>query len=321
LPLTTGTTSQINAVAYTGLENIWAVGDNGLVLHSENADNTWEIVNILIDDVRLTDVEFCNNLGYIIGDCAVVYKTENYGESWVNQTIIEHPDPWDPWENRYYGFHSLNIMENKTYMQLFDYELFSTENNFEWKRYPLIIFSGGLYFVNDNTGYMFYYNSLLGSPWWGFDIYKTTDGGETWEPDQMDDASRKYMGSIRKSEDVFCNIVLVNDTLGYALFEQTLVKMPSPTVEIDTVGIRENKLSENAVVWQNRDNYLSIKSMSKPLSSIEIIDLSGKTVTKEQWNDSFLEKRINVNIIPNGMYLLKTTFSDKSVYVTKLIKN
>ena len=260
--IASGTTQNINAIAATGLNNIWAVGDNSLILHSTDAGETWTQTNVLSENNRLlSDIAFRGNLGYFTGNYATVYKTEDYGLTWNKETSVN-------WSESYYtNAYSINIMENNTYIMVND-SLYSTKDNINWMpvfNHTLgIISNSNPFFLNDSVGYASYAALFTGNSGSLF-VWETTTGGEYWENigEQLECCSRNisyYPSKIR----------MVNDTLGYAIFTQVLLKMPVSNTPTTVGRIKDNA---NVAISQSSKGDLTVKSESNSIQSIEIFDI------------------------------------------------
>ena len=305
--ITVTTTSHINAIAATGLDNIWAVGDNSLILHSIDEGETWEQKNILPEnDRQLLDIAFRENLGYFTGNYATVYKTEDYGATWDKQTITEKIEPF------YSYARSINIMENKTYIMVGG-DLYSTEDQINWLFVSnLVIHYEGQYpfFLNDNVGYV----PSVRIPFSGTGnvvIVKTIDGGQDWKREKI----RLYFPSSQDIAFAPSKIIVVNETLGYAIFSQVLFKIPAPL----PVGINIIQGKEQLSVSQITRDELVLKSDANPIKSIEFFDTLGTRLIYKQWQNPVQETNININNLHKGVYVIKMAHEDNIVSINKYL--
>jgi len=93
---TSGTTANLNAVQFIDINNGWAVGDSGIILHTTNGGQEW-LTQISGTSLSLFDVCFIDsNNGWIVGGSEywmywqhVILKTTNGGETWVEQLFGE----------------------------------------------------------------------------------------------------------------------------------------------------------------------------------------------------------------------------------------
>ncbi|GHU72088.1 hypothetical protein FACS189413_14650 [Bacteroidia bacterium] len=318
--LTTGTTTQINAIAAAGLDNIWAVGDNSLVLHSIDIGNTWQQVTILPEnDRQLLDIEFRGNLGYFSGDCATVYKTEDYGTNWAKQTLIDNSE-------NYFQFHSINMTENKSYMMC-ENDLFFTNDQINWDSYNLYVpgYSNyKLFFLNDIVGYrVTTYNGLTtGSSDgtnYGYlpEILNTDNGGDDWNSYWDKDWNNIKKGQYPDNYP-YLDIVLVNENIGYAIFGQSLLKTPSPIPNVDKIEKITN--NDKLSIFQPSQDELLLKSLLNPILSIKVFDISGKECFFQQWENPEMGEKINIGHLSVDIYIIKTTMSDNIISINKWIK-
>ncbi len=81
----TGTNATISAISHQG-SKVWAVGEHGALIYSENAGQSWRVVTLNVGDVPLYDVRFANaQRGWIVGDGGLVLTTRDGGQTWVQQ--------------------------------------------------------------------------------------------------------------------------------------------------------------------------------------------------------------------------------------------
>ncbi|HGJ65253.1 TPA: hypothetical protein ENS27_07665, partial [bacterium] len=63
----------------------WAVGDNGIIVHTDNGGNEWKKQD-LNTDTYLRTVHFADEKnGWIVGDDGFIAQTSNGGMTWVHQ--------------------------------------------------------------------------------------------------------------------------------------------------------------------------------------------------------------------------------------------
>jgi photosystem II stability/assembly factor-like uncharacterized protein len=307
--VTSGVTSTIHAIAATGSDNIWAVGDNSLVLRSIDGGETWEPVNILPEtDRQLLDIEFRDNLGYFTGNYATVYKTEDYGATWIKQNLADAP-------NDDATFYAINTMENKTHLMSNKQYLFSTENQINWNQTWLSFIQPIPFFIDDNTGYIFITLLPVGGSYGLFLISKTENGGINWsdlETIKPSIDSDLYLGKTGR-------ITVVNDTLGYAIVGQVLLKTPALPAS-PPQGIKKIENSDVLKILQTEQKKLLIQSGSKPVLSVEIFDISGNKLAHNQWINPVKEININTDNYALGVYVIKTTHCDNTISINKYIK-
>jgi len=298
-------TSNLNAIAATGLDNIWAVGDNSLILHSTDAGETWERVNILPEtNIQLTDIAFRGNLGYLTGNYGTIYKTEDFGVTWNKESIADYSSV----------IYSINITENNTYLKIGG-SLYLTKDQINWiyMSYFPQIFLDRLFFLDDSIGY----SSMIDLPTSGGDvgklvIMKTSDSGKDWE--KIKDTVMCCYSYAYPSQ-----IKMVNDTLGYAIFSEVLLKIPAPLIP-DPQGIKKNKNDNNLILTQPTKDELLLQSNFSSIVSVELIDTSGNCRLKKRISDAANNVNLNIGNLLNGVYLVKVIYDNNTVSIEKFIK-
>jgi hypothetical protein len=300
--VTSGSTSNINAIAATGLDNIWAVGDNSLALHSVDGGDTWEQINILLEnDRQLLDIEFRDNLGYFTGNYATVYKTEDYGNSWNKQTIME--------ESYSIIFRDINIMESKTYMA-YGSILLSTIDQMQWMPSHLPTHVANPFFLNDSIGYVSFTELFTGGLG-NLCIVKTMNGRFDWENNiEIECPSMQNISSVSSK------IKMLNDTLGYAIFSQVLLKIPLST----PLNLTPLQNETNLTITQKNDSELLIQSESYPIASCKIFDISGYKLSGSEWTTPIKETAINISNLSKGVFLIQVLHDNNIVSISKYIK-
>lgn len=89
IPSPTRTT--LTAVYFADADEGWAVGHNGIMLHSSNGGEWWENVNSELEpDMSYLDVYFIDrDRGFIIGAYGEFRRTEDGGKTWEQEWISE----------------------------------------------------------------------------------------------------------------------------------------------------------------------------------------------------------------------------------------
>ncbi len=85
-------------------------------------------------------------------------------------------------------------------------------------------------------------------------------------------------------------------------------------VEGDTQSVNDLDKSK-VIVYPNPTNGIVTIQSDQPVSKIEIIDFAGNLVLKK-----LNSKSIDLQKLPNGVYLIKTTLKDNSVKINKIVK-
>lgn len=81
---TSGVTSQLNAVKFSGTQNGWAVGDGGIILNTTNGGSTWSSVNNLFtgSPINFTELDVIGNNVWACTDNALILYSINAGTTW-----------------------------------------------------------------------------------------------------------------------------------------------------------------------------------------------------------------------------------------------
>lgn len=305
---TSGTTENINALAFTDLDNLWAVGAKSLVLHSTDGGVTWEKKDIVDVECTLNDIAFQGSLGCFVGDRSIVYITENKGELWLKQKVVV---------SEYEKFQFLDITENRVYVSCNSDFLYYAGEKIIWNMINIVFASGNmitdykdLHFVNDSTGYCLAMlpiptNGSLSVPCAA--IYKTEDYGCNWNfIDRFENVSEYYCFDIN----------LVNKTIGYALLGGKLAKIPYKKRPVLVEDINSDD-----IVLIDKASFLFVKSLAKSIRSLEILDISGKKRVFLNARD-VSEVTVPIDIfMDDAVYVIKCTFSDQSNAIVKWINH
>ena len=315
-----GTVLNINAIAAFDLDNIWAIGNvwdrdiqemkyRNLIIHSTDMGETWITKPLLPDNLYLPDIKCKGNRGYITGNGGIILKTEDEGTTWEEQILTG-----------YYGISSLSITDNKVYALGGDKIIFS-ENNINWHILDAAVSDSKktIYFQDDQKGFLASY--AITTCWICdviFWIYKTTDGGNTWE--------EVYSEYLRGKDSDQSNFTFSStNEFGYYVLGNHLVRTPY-TGEFDSeycsnyyVDINVIKSENPTLVLNQRGNELQINSNSKTIAGVEIISVTGIKLFIE--NIQANEINVNVNKLPQGVYLTRILFTDKTNETVKWIKH
>jgi photosystem II stability/assembly factor-like uncharacterized protein len=309
--INSGTVHNINAIAAFDLNNIWAVGDEGIIIYSSDRGETWSSKSLLLINRNLKTINNKGNIGFITGEGATLLKTEDGGTTWEEQILSGYYD-WSV-------IHSLSITDSKVYA-IIDKGAIFTEDNVNWH-----VLDGGwgfnlsIYFQDERKGFLLSYDyTTCGDCGVAFWIHETTDRGNTWEEVYFNlfDEGNSIQGDFSFSS---------NHEFGYCIMGKRLVRTPY-TGEFSELsacrnydGIDEIK-SENPVVILNpQGNELQVSSLPKLIGNVEIISVTGIKLRQEKGHEKILN--INVSDLPKGIYLIRVSYSDKTFYLGKWIKN
>ena len=202
-------------------EEIWAVGQHGIVISSKDNGTTWNEKTI-IDGNWLSDIAFISNgVGYIVGSYAGggIFTSLDQGESW---SLLQYfPDLWSidkikfshdelgwatgypyailrstsngrTWEvvvDSIYGAGNIAVAGDTAWFMYGNKVLRTTDAGYNWESFKVfeynnVIFSGcDIDFLNSKTGYVSAYDSR---------VFKSTDGGETWQLENYPKGLRNF---------------------------------------------------------------------------------------------------------------------------------
>lgn len=270
---------------------------------------------------QLLDIAFRKNLGYFTGNYATVYKTEDFGATW-NQILMEQSLASN-------AFYAVNIMENKTYMiynTILGYRFFFTEDQIHWSNYEwgdVDFGRKGLFFLNDNQGYYSYtFDGLIAGNSNENDngyipvIRETTFGEQAWLWHDMSIDWWSMKQGQYPANPLYLDICFVNDTQGYAIFGQSLLRFPKP-VSQKIRNIHNDNILE---LFQISEDEIFIKSTSHSILSIDIYDISGKKIINKKWQNPIPETSINIHKFPQSIYLIKIVTENNVVSISKYIR-
>jgi len=303
-----GTTLNINAIAAFDLDNIWAVGNSGLTVNTTDVGETWSVKSSS-NNRHFNDIKCKGSSGYIAGQGGAVLNTEDGGMTWEEQILTG-----------YNKIQSLSITENKVYA-LGGNKIIFTEDNVNW--YVLNgVFSPdektSIYFQDDQKGFVISYDyATCGGCSAIVDIQKTVDGGATWDYVY----SRGFPdGNSGQSNFAFS----LNNEFGYCVWGSCLVRTPYTGEFYDCRNYTGMNVieSENPVIILNQQgDDLQINSYLKEMDRVELFTLDGIRIIQKTEFERTKMLNINISNLPKGVYLVNVSFSDKTNYFSKWIKN
>ncbi|MBT6863515.1 MAG: T9SS type A sorting domain-containing protein [Candidatus Marinimicrobia bacterium] len=191
------------------MESLIGVSNYGKIIKTTDYGQNWHVFSEIFSR-NINDVYF-NNLitGYACGDNGLILKTENAGESWTGIDLNIEED--------FYSIYSIEddtlwiVGSNNTVLKSIDNGItwnaiiIQDQYNYTWKNIqftsPLIGYlSGG---INDYLG----------------DIFKTTDGGNSWEIINPENSG--FLDDIQSMQ-------FLNDSVGwiYSYFVSTAGQIP-----------------------------------------------------------------------------------------------
>jgi len=252
------------------------------------------------------------NRGYITGQGGVVLKTGDQGMTWEEQILM-----------KYDGVVSLSIIDDSRVYALGNFwgsstDIIFTEDNVNWHiLYNHSSSASTIYFQDDQKGF-FVSHSVITCMGCGSEIviWKTTDGGNTWQNVYHDGSRQGYASA---NDLTFSS----NNEFGYCVWGGwRLMKTPYTGefkyceyyTEMDAIN------SENSTpVFNQQGDELQINSYSKIIDRVELITVAGIKIMQQNEQTKMLN--INVSNLPKGVYLVNVLFSDKTSYYNKWVKN
>ncbi len=96
-------------------------------------------------------------------------------------------------------------------------------------------------------------------------------------------------------------------------------KQLTENTEIVSTALVDESIS--VTIYPNPTSRFVTISSGKLISSWELMDINGKLVMSDKSNNEVSQTKIDLEGLGSDLYILKTTFSDNSFSITKLIKN
>jgi hypothetical protein len=313
--LNSGTTEALISVAVNAPNSIWAVGDNGTILHSIDGGNTWTLNSSLTTE-RLNSVKFKDeNIGYIAGNNGLLLYTENGGIDWEQLTIPTTDDLF-----------SINITENYLFLMVgstnvFDdycysgYQVFRSDNNIDWTKYFLNqedIAPSDLFLQDDEVGFTINSAAMLCDCCFVW-IEKTLNSGENWDYSLNEETNAANC----HANEGYADIKFASEDIGYVLLGPYILKTP-----YETAGVTDFSKNNSFKIYPNptANGKFNLQFDTKDTGglSIEILNLNGKKLFAK----SVLKKNntFNISNISKGIYFVKLLKEGKMVASRKLIK-
>lgn len=191
-----GVTVDLWDIQFVGAMNGWAIGDSGTVIATTDGGETWNVQDIPLSS-NLRKLLFVDeNTGYILDNSNKILITNSGGQDWGTFHFGENfkivglsflsPDT---------GWVSGSYYKKTQYNEAVIFK--TIDGGITWeKTYSVFSDAGGseiaitsIYFTNEDKGFLFrtiYFE--VDSP---TDIFRTTDGGTTWEKQGTADGQMK----------------------------------------------------------------------------------------------------------------------------------
>lgn len=314
-PQLSGITNNLNAIAATGLDNIWAVGDNGTALFSTNAGLTWQQKNFSVS-VKLNDVSFKNNEGYIVGNAHTCFVSDDYGSNWIFKDItVENPSNLPV---SIFDLLSINQTENHTCIlfvkDLGQYYINVDNNTFI---YPYHLTLNNFTMQNDSIGYGSSLVVTTGSEACNLSV-------EIFNLNKYPYSSN-YMGVGGANTFLFhdfdpehADMSFTNDSIGYLASGSVLyyLKKYIPPVIHDGLSNTIN----NKLLIEGNSTQLTIRFENTNVEKIELYSIAGLKVLTENINTNETSKSINITDFSKGIYIIRVCYRDNTFTNTKWIR-
>jgi len=153
----------INDIAYNSQGHLFAVCEDGVIMHSTNDGTSWSRLYSGTDNA-LRKIAFHESSGFITGD-GFVLKSDDFGATWFRLFL---PDDA-------FAAAAFFVNENTGFIATIDNALLRTDDGgrtWETIGYPFDTAPTAMWFWDANTG--------IACDYWG-QVMKTTDGGANWE--------------------------------------------------------------------------------------------------------------------------------------------
>jgi photosystem II stability/assembly factor-like uncharacterized protein len=332
-------TGYLNSIYFTDILNGWAIGsyfaDTAKILHTTNGGEDWLEQYNGVSDLNYSSLHFINNnIGWVAGYNGLILRTSNGGIDWNNYlTGTEHELTSIFFTDSLNGWTVGNIWNED------DFRIFSsTDGGATWStQFNSIYYLTDVFFVDSDNGWVvgFYndYPNLVGA------VLKTTDGGNTWNSEEIESTTGLYSvhyngsnnGWIAGSKGTilhtsnggenwikqnspydgrFESVYFINNPTGWVVGGSAIIKTTTGGVsfveesEIDEMPSDYN-LCQN---YPNPFNSSSIIRYSVPQSSnviIKVFDILGneiETLVNEKKPSGTYELTWYSESLPSGVY-------------------
>lgn len=186
--LSSGTNMPLNAIFFIN-ENIgWAVGLQGTIVHTTDGGSTWLDQSITDSNISFSEIKFTSESnGFLVGidyqnEESFLYTTSNGGNSWVSTKI---PDIYEVYD-LYFSSTTNGLVVGGNDMLCtcaLGQVSYTTDGGNTWTESTFLNTDGDPYksvdgvflsvdFIDESTGWL---SGEYGN------IFKTTDGGKTWQ--------------------------------------------------------------------------------------------------------------------------------------------
>jgi photosystem II stability/assembly factor-like uncharacterized protein len=99
-----GTTKDLYNIDFHDANNGFAVGEEGIILRTENGGATWEIVKTAFPKTLLR-VDFADDKnGWIVGKTGTILRSSDKGKTWIRQESDTKNDLYGLFMTKKYGW-------------------------------------------------------------------------------------------------------------------------------------------------------------------------------------------------------------------------
>jgi photosystem II stability/assembly factor-like uncharacterized protein len=303
---TSDSTEIFNGIKFLDANYGWIVGGHGLILHTTDGGNNW-IVQPSGTSNELLEI-FCIDKmdAWIIGRNGTILHTSNGGELWQNQSMdstyflrgITFPTINNGWivgttgeiNDGMFTYHTGGVI------------LHTSDGGTNWERqnYPRDNYSSDIsdvYFIDNDNGWVIGSDSHINNiDYQGF-IFKTTNGGETWQMDSIEYGARKIVFTDLENGWILNGISQIFHTTNGGI-----------------LGIKEenrNSFPKDFLLRQNFPNpfnpstNIHYELLNNGLVTLKVYDVLGrevKTLVNKYQQSGEYNIKFNPGDLPSGVY-------------------
>ncbi|MDN5213165.1 YCF48-related protein [Fulvivirgaceae bacterium BMA12] len=282
-------------------------GSPGVVfLSSTNEGTTWDQVTVDPAAGFATSFSVTSDTTLFVSTVEKLFQSSDYGKTWVE--IARFPN--ERITNSYF------IDKETGFLFLDNHTMIKTDDQgTQWRDVQISpekeILVSDLYFINDTLGLMAGSSQLPETSVAETSIWKTTDGGDTWEEETLD---QPYLSQItdllRKDSTIYA-------TGYFGLMLKARLKdifLPaSPVTGIDPPKNINVKIYPNPLTTQ-----LAISRQTTTPATVQMIDLSGRVLKTLHVKDK-KEIVLDIQLLPPGIYAIRLTTPQTS-FTAKFVK-
>lgn len=210
-------TLTLTSVQFIDENTGWICGEGGLILKTTNSGLTWFELSSGTSEI-LTDLHFYDlNIGWVVGDDGIILKTTDGGSSWINQfsdttSTLNSVDFVDDMYGFAVGYKS----------EIYHKILKTTDGGLNWIDISSSLDAYWVSFIILNTVKFIDANNWFigGTNGGAEDIWRTTDGGNTWILCQLQQSDKtreiRQLNQIQNYQGI-TSIYFKDSNIGYAV--------------------------------------------------------------------------------------------------------